>query len=214
MTSVLPGSLVQGLITAVQPTGLNLQILGFFNGTIDQFHLPPGDIEATYKVGQKIKARVLYDITPSTPPRFALSLAKHVVSLTSKFADSENVQLQDAYPIGAIVEAVKVVRVEPERGLVVQVAPGLEGFVHVSPTRRETRPDNDRHRRFRKRLMTTYLRFRRRPDLGKSARFIVRASQVTIPWTGLCNSRCDRRLWSRGSFKWVKFKSAKSSRAL
>lgn len=123
---------MQSLITAVLPTGLNLQVLGFFNGTVDQFHLPPGDIETTYQVGQKVKARILYDIAPSTPPRFALSLAKHVVALTSKFADSESVVLPDAYPIGTILDAVKVIRVESERGLIVEVSSGVEGFVHVN----------------------------------------------------------------------------------
>ncbi|KAI0095104.1 nucleic acid-binding protein [Irpex rosettiformis] len=138
--SVLPGELVQGLITTVQPTGLNLQILGFFTGTIDEFHLRSGLVEDNYKVGQKVKARILYDIDPaaSTAPRFALSLADHVVSLTSKPAgDTEdNLQnsLQDAFPIGTIIEAVKVARVENERGLVVEVAQGVEGFVHISQT--------------------------------------------------------------------------------
>ena len=136
MSSVLPGMLVQGLVTAVLPIGLNIQVLGFYNGTVDQFHLPPGDVEQNYKVGQKVKARIVYDISPSTPPRFALSLAHHVVSLKSKHADSEghgdDVLLQDAYTIGTIIDAVKVVRVEPERGLIVQVSTEVEGFVHVS----------------------------------------------------------------------------------
>ena len=136
MSSVLPGMLVQGLVTAVLPIGLNIQVLGFYNGTVDQFHLPPGDVEQKYKVGQKVKARILYDISPSTPPRFALSLANHIVSLTSKHTDSESdgsgVLLQEAYTVGSIIEAAKVVRVEPERGLIVEVSPGVEGFVHVS----------------------------------------------------------------------------------
>lgn len=128
---------MQGLITAVQPTGINLQILGFFNGTIDEFHLRPGPIEDNYKIGQKVKARVLYDVDPSTftAPRFALSLADHVVSLTSKrVGDAEDAQssVQEAFSIGTAVEAVKVLRVESERGLIVEVSSGLEGFVHVS----------------------------------------------------------------------------------
>src|SRR4051812_26590267 len=83
VTSILPGMLVQSLITAVQPVGLNLQVLGFFEGTVDQFHLLPGPVEKSYKTGRKVKARVLYT-TSSTPPRFALSLAEHVVGLTAR----------------------------------------------------------------------------------------------------------------------------------
>lgn len=136
VTSILPGTLVQSLVTAVVPDGLNLQVLGYFGGTIDQFHLRAGDVEENYKVGQKIKARILYDVSPSTPPRFALSVVEHVLKLSPKHAagsdGSKDSSLQDAYPVGAILEAVKVVRVEAERGLVVEISSGLEGFVHIS----------------------------------------------------------------------------------
>ncbi len=122
----------------MQSTGVNLQILGFFAGTVDEFHLRSGPVEDNYKIGQKVKARILYDVDPSTStaPRFALSLADHVVSLTSKCVgeaeDDQQSSLQDAFSIGSIIEAVKVVRVENERGLIVEVNPGLEGFIHVS----------------------------------------------------------------------------------
>ncbi|KAI0778417.1 U3 snoRNP-associated protein Rrp5 [Trametes elegans] len=131
VTSIVPGALVQSLVTAVQPDGLILQVLGFFDGTIDEFHLPPGDPEDNYKVGQKVKARVLYDISPSTPPRFALSLVEHVVNYHTKSVDSDT-ELREAYPIGTILDAVKVVRVESERGLIVEVGPEVQGFVHIS----------------------------------------------------------------------------------
>ncbi len=139
VASILPGSLVQCLVTAIQPDGLILQVLGYFDGTIDQFHLVPGDPETHYKVGQKVKARVLYDISPSTPPRFALSVADHVVKYTTKSAasDDANTDLREAYPVGTLLEAVKVTRVESERGLIVEVSPGIEGFVHVRDIARE-----------------------------------------------------------------------------
>lgn len=115
---------------------MNLQVLGFFSGTIDQLHLKPGDVEENYQVGQKLKARILYDISPSTPPRFALSLADHVLSLTSKSVD--NSPLSEAFTVGAFVDPVKVIRVESERGLIVEVIPGVQGFIHV----RAMRPRN------------------------------------------------------------------------
>lgn len=133
VTSILPGALVQSLVTAVVPSGLNLQILGFFEGTVDQIHLPPDE---TYKIGQKIKARVLYDIAGTTPPRFSLALVDHVVALDAKHVKAagtkKTVRLQDAYPVGATLENTKVSSVESERGLLVEVSPGVEGFVHVS----------------------------------------------------------------------------------
>ncbi|KAG5651611.1 hypothetical protein H0H81_008071 [Sphagnurus paluster] len=131
-SSVLPGTLVQALITAVNPSGLNLQVMGFFDGTVDQFHMEHNS-EKAYKVGKKIKARVLYDFS-STPPRFALALSEHVLALNPrKFGEGKNsVRIQEAYPMGKILDSVKVARIESERGVVVEVASGLEGFVHIS----------------------------------------------------------------------------------
>ncbi|KAJ7431840.1 hypothetical protein B0H11DRAFT_839096 [Mycena galericulata] len=135
--SVLPGTLVQALITAVHPSGLNLQILGFFDGTVDQFHLRPDPTEKLYKIGKKVKGRVLYDFS-TTPPRFALTLSEHVLGLGVQKIKGDKKHttpqiMQDAYPIGTILEAVKVARIEPERGIVVEIDSGsLQGFVHIS----------------------------------------------------------------------------------
>ena len=120
-------------MTAAHSTGLNLQILGYFEGTIDQFHLSAD--ASSYKVGKKLKARVLYSHGAS-PPRFALSLKDHIIGLDTKYVQTDNAStfsdIQVAYPVGTILESVKVLRTEPERGLVVGVQPGLEGFVHAS----------------------------------------------------------------------------------
>ena len=133
VTSILPGALVQSLITAVVPSGLNLQILGYFEGTVDQVHLYPGK---KYKIGQKVKARILYDISGTSPPKFALALVDHIIALDIKRAQGEEIlqdrpSLQEAYPVGTILDQVKVTSVEPERGLISEVEPGVEGFVHV-----------------------------------------------------------------------------------
>ncbi|KAG6832513.1 hypothetical protein H0H92_000142 [Tricholoma furcatifolium] len=128
-SSVLPGALVQTLITAVDPSGLNLQILGFFEGTVDQVHLQHDVADKAYKVGKKIKARVLYDYS-SSPPRFALALKDHILALSPR--QEKDVPLREAFPVGRVVDDVKVVRLESERGLIVEVQPGLEGFVHIS----------------------------------------------------------------------------------
>jgi rRNA biogenesis protein RRP5 len=130
--------LVSSLITSEQPSGLNLQILGFFDGTVDQFHLSLGAPDKAFKIGKKVKARVLYDI-PGSPPRFALSVSHHVLALSTRSLKEpgkrDNVtSVQDAYPIGKILDTVKVARVETDRGLVVEISPGLQGFIHVVVT--------------------------------------------------------------------------------
>jgi rRNA biogenesis protein RRP5 len=112
----------------VNPDGLNLQVLGFFDGTIDQLHL--GQEPSAYKMGKKVKARILYDYC-SSPPKFALALADHVVRLGPRLVGDKTEGVQQQYPVGTVLESVKVLRAEVERGLIVEVAPGVEGFVHV-----------------------------------------------------------------------------------
>ncbi|EIW86889.1 hypothetical protein CONPUDRAFT_115715 [Coniophora puteana RWD-64-598 SS2] len=129
VSSILPGTLVQSLITAISPEGINVQVLGFFDGTVDDAHLPSG---TKFKVGQKVKCRVLYAIPASSPPKLVLALSDHIISLVSQ--DAENEQLQSSYPIGTILDDVKVAKVEGERGLTVAVQPGLAGFIHISQT--------------------------------------------------------------------------------
>ncbi|KAE9388874.1 hypothetical protein BT96DRAFT_1072340 [Gymnopus androsaceus JB14] len=135
VSSVLPGTLVQTLITAVHPTGFNLQVLGFFDGTVDEFHLPHKMTEKSHKVGKKVKARALHYL-PSTPPKLALSLNEHVIGLTNckvqpKTSDKP-LTLQEAYATGTLVNDVKILRVEAERGLTVRLDSEIDGFVHIS----------------------------------------------------------------------------------
>lgn len=132
ITSVLPGTLGQALITAISPSGINLQILGFFDATADEFNVPTNPAK-TFKIGQKVKARILYEIAGSSPPKFSVSLLDHVVNLKVKLStDDAGIHLE--YPIGTILDAVTVKRVEPERGLVVEVQPHIDGFIHISHT--------------------------------------------------------------------------------
>ena len=127
---MLPGALVQSLITAVSDYGLKLQVLGYFDGTIDLHHTPTRYPSERYKVGQKIKARILYELPAASPPRFALSLADHVLALETK--QTQGSHISESYPIGTVLDSVKVVGVEGEHGVTVEVAPDVIGFVHVS----------------------------------------------------------------------------------
>jgi len=130
VASILPGASVQSLVTAILDDGLRLQVLGYFDGTIDLHHLPTRDPSEKYKVGQKVKARVLYELPAASPPRFALSLADHVLALQTKQAEGSDIS--EPYPIGTILDGVKVVGVEGEHGVTVEVTPDVTGFVHVS----------------------------------------------------------------------------------
>lgn len=125
----MPGILGQALITAISPSGINLQILGFFDATADEFNVPTNPAKP-FKIGQKVKARILYEIAGSSPPKFSVSLLDHIINLKEKLSTGD-AAIHLAYPIGTILDAVTVKRVEPERGLVVEVQPHLDGFIHV-----------------------------------------------------------------------------------
>jgi hypothetical protein len=183
---------VHSLITNASPEGLNLQVLGFFDGTIDAYHLPPNEI---YKIGQKVRCRVLYDIA-STPPRFALSLSPHTLSLHA-------LEIEEKYPLGTFLEQVKVKRVEPERGLVVEVAPSIDGYVHVRSV--EFKLSNLFQQmtfdvfRFLMSLMHTYHHYPLPQVHGKSVAYIARALRVTSTLTVYSSSPSVRRSWSRST---------------
>lgn len=132
--SIVPGHSVNALITAVVPSGLNVKVAGFFDGTIDLAHLPLGehDIEDKYKIGKKIRARVIYDNLAANPHSFALSALPHVLNLTSPTQEGDDTPLELAIPIGKVYQSVKVTRVLNDWGVMVRTQDGLEGFVHIS----------------------------------------------------------------------------------
>ncbi|WVQ79413.1 hypothetical protein IAT38_001510 [Cryptococcus sp. DSM 104549] len=132
--SIVPGHLVTALITAVVPSGLNVKVAGFYDGTIDLAHLPLGDedVEEKYKIGKKVRARVIYDNTASTPRGFALSALPHVLNLTSPTQEGDETPLELAIPIGKVYQSVKVTRVLQDWGVMCRTQDGLEGFVHIS----------------------------------------------------------------------------------
>lgn len=165
LQSLLPGHLVSGLITAITPSGLNLKVLGFYNATIDQTHIGITDsdaIEAKYKVGKKVKGRIIFDYDSAgsideasglnAGKVFGMSLLPHIVDLTSpQVSDgtteakkgkgkgkeaavkaNESASIEEAITIGNIMENVVVEKVEKEWGLICKTEAGYTAFVHVS----------------------------------------------------------------------------------
>lgn len=134
-SAVHPGCLVKAMITESAPEGLNVQVLGLFSGTIHPLHMSPG--AASTAIGKKIKARILWDIPGTEPTQFALSTLPHILSLRPRLLTSpndgeESQDLQAVFPIGTILDAVKVARVDTDRSLFLQVTEGLLGTVHIS----------------------------------------------------------------------------------
>ena len=74
----------------------------------------------------------------------------------------------DAFPLGTTLDSVTVQRVEAERGLLMEVQPSLEGFVHVGHHNFPPCLFNKIILRFLKFRMIIRLPFQQLPVLGKS----------------------------------------------
>ena len=77
---------------------------------------------------------MIYDIRDSTPPKFALSLASHLIKMQdAMFGTGPSSQLiLEAFPRGTILTGVKILSVHKAWGVTCQVLEGVRGAVSVS----------------------------------------------------------------------------------
>lgn len=135
----LPGTAVEILVADITSRGVSGKVMGMLDVTADLVHSGAGasgkDLEKKYKIGSKIKGRVICTFPTADPPKIGVSLLDHVMSLSSQQA-SKNGERQnplEILPLSAIVEEVAVRKVEPGVGLFVDIGvKGVSGFVHIS----------------------------------------------------------------------------------
>ncbi|ORX90106.1 nucleic acid-binding protein [Basidiobolus meristosporus CBS 931.73] len=140
MSSLVPTTLINGMVTAINPNGLTCKFMGFYDGTVDLHHIGlivenEDDISKAFKVGQKIRARILYMSLGVNEKVIGLSLSSHVLSLSQPevtgYELEDNVKM---IPIGTIFEKVTVRRVDSGLGILCEID-GVEGVVgqtHIS----------------------------------------------------------------------------------
>lgn len=139
INTFLPGTIAEVLITNTDRRGLSGKILGSLDVTADVVHSGAGpsntDLDATYKIGSKVKARVICNFPTAKEPKLGISLLPHLTALESKRpgkSDSKKLPTE-VLPISSLVEKCTVRHVEAEIGLFVDIGiPGLSGFVHIS----------------------------------------------------------------------------------
>lgn len=139
INTYLPGTIAEVLITNTDRRGLAGKIMGSLDVTADVIHSGAGpnktNLDTTYKIGSKVKARVLCNFPMSKDPKLGISLLPHLTSLERKRpgkSDSKKLPT-DVLPISSLVEKCTVRHVEAEIGLFVDIGvPGLTGFVHIS----------------------------------------------------------------------------------
>jgi len=137
-TKVVPGAVLPGTVTSLQPYGAFVD-LGGIEGMVHISELAferihhPSDL---LSVGQQVEVTVLgVDQTdnPKRPEKIALSLR---ALAKNPWTDADR-----QFPVGTTVKG-RVTRVQPF-GAFVELAPGLEGMVHISELgtgRRVTHP--------------------------------------------------------------------------
>lgn len=139
INTFLPGTAVSVLVTGNSSRGISGKIMGHVDATADLIHSGIGpfgtDVEAKYKIGSKVKARILCNFPTAKSPKLGITLLPHLTSLTKKHPEGpkrSSLPLQ-VLPIASTVEKCTVRHVEADIGLFVDVGvPGLCGFVHIS----------------------------------------------------------------------------------
>ncbi|RDW94919.1 hypothetical protein BP5796_00682 [Coleophoma crateriformis] len=135
----LPGTAVEVLISEITQRGICGKVMGMVDVTADLMHSGAGatdkDLEKKYKIGAKIKGRVICTFPTSDPPKLGISLLDHVLALVTQQATKDGKKLNplDILPLSSIVDEVTVRKVEEGVGLFVDVGiKGVPGFVHIS----------------------------------------------------------------------------------
>ncbi|KAK4190364.1 hypothetical protein QBC35DRAFT_79376 [Podospora australis] len=137
--SYLPGTAADILVSEVNHHGIVGKLMGSLDVTADLVHSGAGpdgvDITEKYKIGSRLKARIICTFPIAKKPKLGISLLPHVLSLKPKTATKNG---HESLPVdilahSTIVEKCTVQRVEPEMGLYVDVGvEGVPGFVHIS----------------------------------------------------------------------------------
>ena len=138
--SYLPGSATEILISEVSSRGIVGKVMGVLDVTADLIHSGAAasgkELEKKYTVGSKVKGRVICTFPSSKQKKIGISLLDHIICLRPKFATTPSGQQalpSELVPLSAIIDEVKVAKVEPAVGLFVDVGvKGVRGFVHIS----------------------------------------------------------------------------------
>jgi len=139
----MPGNVIEAHVTGIQDIGALVKFMGHFDATIDYFHTSKGmitskkDLEETFKINDKVRARVLYIDLASTPTRIGLSNAKHVMGLTQPNTTEEQIGAKvypgSAIPVGKTFDTVTVKRIDARHGLLCTInGTDIPGYVHIS----------------------------------------------------------------------------------
>lgn len=135
----LPGTAVEFLVTDITPRGIAGKVMGIVDVTADLIHSGLGiggkDLDKKYKIGTKVRGRIICTFPNVEPRKLGISLLDHVLSLSTQQTQQGGKKLEplNILPISSIVEETTVQKVQPGIGLFVDIGvKGVPGFVHIS----------------------------------------------------------------------------------
>ncbi|KAK7419432.1 rRNA biogenesis protein rrp5 [Neonectria punicea] len=140
ISAFLPGTIADVLVSNTDRRGFAGKVLGHLDVTADLIHSGVGpagvSLDSTYKIGSRVKGRVICNFLTSREPKLGISLLPHIISLEQKRPSKKTDVTKlptEVLPISSLVEKCTIRHVEAEIGLYVDVGiPGLSGFVHIS----------------------------------------------------------------------------------
>ncbi|KAL5627273.1 hypothetical protein BROUX41_003426 [Berkeleyomyces rouxiae] len=135
INTFIPGTVVDLLVGGITWGGLYGKILGSLDATADLIHSGVGPLSASledkYKIGSKVKARVICSFASATAQKVGVSLLPHILSLECKKIGGA--VPTKTLPISSFVNEATVKHVETEMGLFMDVGrAGFRGFSHIS----------------------------------------------------------------------------------
>ncbi|KAJ4362538.1 rRNA biogenesis protein rrp5 [Neocucurbitaria cava] len=135
----LPGTAVDVLIADTTPATVTGKILGLLDATADAYHSGATekgvDVTQKYKIGSKVKGRILFTCPDSEPRKVGVSFLDHVVTLSTRMSGKpkERKPPLELLPISTVVESAKVIKVQQGHGAFFDLGVrDVVGFAHIS----------------------------------------------------------------------------------
>lgn len=133
--SFLPGTAVEVLVTESSRGGIATKIMGMLDATADVIHSGAGarvdDVSQKYKIGSKVKARVICTFHSTDNKKLGISFLDHIKTFKALSPASE--KKADKLQPSSIIEDAKVVHVEPSMGLFLKLPISQNpAFAHIS----------------------------------------------------------------------------------
>ncbi|KAJ6036648.1 RRNA biogenesis protein RRP5 [Penicillium herquei] len=133
--SFLPGVAAEILLTEVTETGMMGKIMGMLDATVDLVQSGANDgkldLVRKFKIGAKIKGRIVSTFPSSEPFKVGFSILEHVLKLSTEPSGPNS--SAEAPAISAIIPEAKIIKVDHGLGVYAQIGKTQHlAFVHIS----------------------------------------------------------------------------------